>query len=126
MGGEISGDGFGKSGVELETHLRELDADVGVELKSGDLVEELVVDACRAMSLFRGVDALTEGIKGNVHALPVDVLSDAHGVVNGESCDETRAELCANAGLLAEAADGAIAREGDECRTEEWHRSLGK
>ena len=41
---EAGGDALGESGIECETHLGELDADVGVELARSNLVEKLVID----------------------------------------------------------------------------------
>ncbi len=55
--GEAGGDCFGERGIERETHLGKLDADVGVELARGDLVEKLVIDVCGPVSLVGGGDA---------------------------------------------------------------------
>ena len=87
-----------------ESHLGELEADVGVEMALGDGVKQLVVDGGGAMRLaFRG-DAFAERVEGDGDALAVDGFGHAQSVFELHSGDKARAETCSESGVLAEAA----------------------
>jgi hypothetical protein len=119
--GEAGGDGFGEGGIEGETHLGKLDADVGVELARGDLIEKPVVDVGCFVSFFGGRNAFAEGIEGDVHALLVDLRADAEGVVNFEAGDEAGAELATDGGVLGKFADGTVVGKCDKGGTKNGH-----
>ena len=88
MLGEICGDGLGEFGRLLKTHLRELDADVGVEAALGDGVEQFVVDIGGAMRLGLRGDALAERVERDGDALAVDRFGDAKRVGDFHAGDE--------------------------------------
>ena len=96
VAGEVGGDLLGEGGVLGEAHLGELDADVGVELARGDLIEKLVVDVGGAVRFVGGGDAFAERVERDVHALLVDLGADAERVFNFEAGDEARTELAAD------------------------------
>ena len=102
---ESHGNRLGQWRVEREAHLRQLDADVGVELALGDGVEQAMVDIGCSERLCFGGDALAERIQRDMHALLVDGFGHAEGVFDLHPGDKARTELAADAGVLAEAAE---------------------
>ncbi len=101
---EIFGDGFSQLGRLLQTHLRELDADVGVEAALGDGVEQVVVDVRGAVRLGGRSDAFAKGIESDRNALAVDGFSNAKRVFQLHAGDESRVEAGAQRGTLTEMA----------------------
>ncbi len=87
---EVSGDGFGQIGGLFETHLRELDADVGVEAALGDGVEQVVVDVGGAVRFGRRGDAFAERVERDGDALAVDGFGYAKRIFGLHARDESR------------------------------------
>ena len=78
----LSGDRLGQRRVELEAHLGELDADVGVDVLRADLVEKLMVDVGGFLRLNFGTDAFAERIERDMDTLLIDGLGHTHCVVD--------------------------------------------
>ena len=120
--GEAGGDRLGKPRRQLQAHLRELDADVRIQLALGDEVEQLVVDLGGEVGFGFGGDALAERVEGYRHALPVDGFGHAERIFDGCAGDEAGAEPRADARALGEAAQRTVAGERDECGTQDRHQ----
>ena len=101
----------------LQTHLREFDADVGVEAALGDGVEETVIDIGGAMRLSGRGDAFAEGVESDGDALAVDGFRDAKRVFGLHAGDESLIEAGAQRGVLKETAKRAIVRERNKAGT---------
>ena len=100
--------------VDVEAHVGELQADVGVELVGGDGVENLVVEL-RALAGFVEIgDVLAQVVDADAHTGAVDGLGDAHGVGDFRSGHEAARNAAADGGALGEAAQGTIFRKMDE------------
>ncbi len=104
MLGEIRGDGLCEVGRLLETHLRELDADVGVEAALGDGIEQVVVDVGSAVRLGGGSDTFAKGVESDGDALAVDGFGYAKRILGLHAGDESRVETGSQRGVLEEAA----------------------
>ena len=123
--GKISGNGLGQSAmIEFEAHLRELYADVGVELALGDRIEKMVIDVGGAVRLGCGGNAFAEGIERDRDALPVDGFGDSKGVFDLHAGDESRIEASADRGMFEKAAQRAIVRESNKSGTKKGMTSL--
>ncbi len=120
--GEAHGDAFGQRGVLGEAHLSELDADVGVELAGGDLIEKLVVDVGGPVSLGGCGNAFAKGVERDMHSLLVDLCANAESVFNLEAGDEARTELAAHGGVFGEFAERTIVGERDKGGTKNGHQ----
>ena len=78
----LADDAFGEGGIEVHADLRELDADVSVQLACFDCVEELVVDIRRFLRFgFRGY-ALAERVERSGDAFVIDALAAGEDVVD--------------------------------------------
>ena len=107
----------------LQAHLRELDADVGVEAALGDGVEQDVVDVGGAVRFGWRGDAFAERVKGDGDALAVDGFGDAQRVFGLHAGDESRIEASAQRGVLSESAKRAVMRERNKGGTKKMHNS---
>ena len=113
--GEAGRDLLGERRIQSKAHLGQLDADVGVELAGGNLIEELMIDIGGAMGFVGGRDAFTERVESDVHSLLIDLGADTKRVFNVEAGNEAGAEPGADAGGFGKFAKRAVTRQGDKC-----------
>ena len=111
MAREIGGYLFGQTGVLRQTHLRELHADVGVELACRNGIQKLVIHIRGAVGFVGVGHAFAQRIECGVHALRVELRADAERVFDFETGDKPRTELAAEAGVFSEFAERSIVRE---------------
>jgi hypothetical protein len=95
---------LGQISREFKAHLRQLDADVGVQLAGFHLVQEAMVNLGGLVGLGHRGHAFTQGVEGNRDALAVDGFGHAQGIVDLHAGNKPRAEPRAQPGLLTESA----------------------
>jgi hypothetical protein len=110
----LGDDALGERGVELHAHLRELDADVGVELAGFDCVEKLVIDGGAVLGVGFVEDRLAEGVEGGGDSLSIEGGGGGEGLFDGHAGDETAGEFAADGGSLGELTEALVAGHGDK------------
>ena len=113
---EVFGDGLCQLRRLFEAHLRELDADVGVEGALGNGVEQSVIDVGSAVRLSGRSDAFAKRVERDGDALAVDGFRDAKRIFGLHACDESRIEPSSQRGVLTEAAKRTVVRERNKYR----------
>src|SRR5947209_37656 len=68
--------------VDVQAHVRELQANVGVEMVLHNPIENLVVECCAVASLIGIGNVLTQVVDTHGHPRTIDGLGGAHGVSN--------------------------------------------
>ena len=100
--------------VDVQSHVGQLQADVGVEAVGRDGVENLVVEF-GAFAGFVGIgDVLAQIVDTDAHASAVDRLSDAYGVGDLGAGDEAPGNAASDRGALGKAAQRTVFRKTDE------------
>ena len=85
--------------------MRELEADVGVQLAPVDLVEHPVVQVGAVLGLFGVGDVFPKVIDADAGAPAVDDLGLVYGIVQVRAGDKTLGKLHAQRRLLGEVAE---------------------
>ncbi len=118
---EAGNDFKSQIGAEVHAHLGELEADVGIEFRVRDGVEQPVVDLRRLVSVAGGSDVFTQAVEGNGEALGAEGDRGTEGVFDTEPGDEARRHATAEAGFFGEAAQAGVLRQADECGPQQGH-----
>ena len=119
--GQVIGDPLGELRIQFQTHLGELHADVGVQLPVRDGIQQLMVDFGGPVRFMLRSNTFAQRVERNRHPLLIHCRCNPQCVFNLHARNEAGTELDSSAGALAEAAQDAIAREGDEGGTQKGH-----
>ncbi len=90
--------------VHVETHVSELEADVGVKLVGGDSVENLMIELGTVAGFVGIGDIFAEIVDADAHAGAVDGLGGADGVGNLSAGDEAIGDAAAERRTLGKVA----------------------
>ena len=102
--------------IDVQSHVGQLQADVGIEMVGRDGVENLMVEL-RAVAGFVGIgDVLAQVIDADAHAGAVDGLGDAHRVGDFRARHEPARNAVTDRGSLGKIAQRTIFRKMDEER----------
>ena len=102
--------------ADVETHVRELEADVGVELALVDLVEHAMVELGAVLGFVGVGDVLAQVVDADAGAPLVDHLRGANHIVQVRARDEALREAQTERRFLGEVAQAAAFRERNEGR----------
>ena len=104
FGDQAAHDFVGQLLVDVEAHVGELEADVGVELVGGDFVEQVVIEVGAGASLVGVGDVLSEVVDGDAGSELIHRGGGANGVGDLRAGDEAGAGALAKAGALGDGA----------------------
>ena len=107
--------------VDIEAHVSELQADVGVQLLSGDVVQQLVIELSAGAGFVGVGDVLAEIVDGDAQAGLVYGASGPEHVFDLSAGNKTAGEVLADGGTLGDGAQPVALRERDEERPQ--HRT---
>jgi hypothetical protein len=118
VGDHLSDDSFRQFIADIHADLGELDADVGVELPGGDLVEEAVVDGGGGFGVGDVGDAFAERVERGGDALGVETRAGGDSLFHRHAGDEALRDFAADRRSLRKGAEGLVGGECDEEGTE--------
>ena len=104
FGDQAADDVIGHLLVDVEAHVSELQADVGVQFVGGDFVEKMVVELGAVAGFFSVGDVLAQIVDGDAGAELIDGGGGADGVGNLLAGDKTGRDPLAEAGTFGDAA----------------------
>ena len=123
--GRLHGRGFrhqagnqiaGKFLVHVESHVGQLQADIGVELAARNFVQHLMIKL-GAVAGFIGVrDVFAEVIDRNAQACPIDGLCDPQSIFDLSAGHETAGQTPPDGGAFSHPAQPAVLRKRNEER----------
>src|SRR5437773_4786496 len=114
MGDEIRRDVARQLLVDVEPHVSELEADVGLELSRRNLIEKLVIERGTVPGLFHVGDVLAEVVDADGHAMRVGPSGGVERLADAHAGNEAAGEPASDARSLGECAKGLAFRKGDE------------
>jgi len=113
--GDQTADNFvGHGFVDVEAHVGEFKADVGVEIFGGDLVEQVVVELSAGAGFIGVSDIFSEVVDGDAGSDLIHGGGGADGVGYFFSGNEAGGGALADAGALSDGAEGTALGESDE------------
>ncbi len=100
--------------IHVQSHVGQLDADVGVELAALNLVEELVIEPLALKRLLAVGDVFAEVIHRHVDADAVHGLGGLDQVIDRHAGHKALADLLAEGGFFCDGPDAFTFREGNK------------
>ena len=89
LGDQTANDVSGQFLVDVQAHVSEFQADIGVEMIGGYGVKNLMIELRAVLGFIRIGDVFAEVIDANAHASAVDGLRGADSVGNLRACNKS-------------------------------------
>ncbi len=100
--------------VDVETHVGQLQTDVGIEMVGSDGIENLVIEFGAVARLLGIGNVFPQVVDADAHARAIDDLGDAHGVGNPGTGNETAGDALSDRRALGEVAQRTVLGKMDE------------